>query len=87
MTLLVELLKSELKLCPAYDELVGMIESQSGPNRPSTKTMTEELHYFAIISLVVNQMMWVLRFKIQEDRLKEEMRQTQLRQTETAIGT
>ena len=66
MTLLVELLKSELKFCPTYDELVGMIESQSGPKRPSTKTMTEELHFFAIISLVVNQMMCFC--KIQESR-------------------
>ena len=31
---MIKTLKSELKLRPTYDELVGMIESQGDPNRP-----------------------------------------------------
>ena len=32
---MIKTLKSELRLRPTYDELIGMIESQGDPNRPS----------------------------------------------------
>ena len=31
-------LKSELKLRPTYDEMIGMIEAQGDENRPSIET-------------------------------------------------
>ena len=34
-------LKSELRLRPTYDELVGMIEAQGDPNRPSIEQVID----------------------------------------------
>ena len=38
---MIQTLKSELKLRPTYDELVGMIESQGDPNRPSIEQVID----------------------------------------------
>ena len=38
---MIQTLKSELKLRPTYDELVGMIESQGDPNRPSIEQVVD----------------------------------------------
>ena len=47
--------KTELKLLPTYDEMVGMIESQGDQNRPSIeKILIGEQHYLEMASLVVN---------------------------------
>ena len=31
---MIKTLKSEIKLRPPYDEMIGMIETQGNPNRP-----------------------------------------------------
>ena len=38
---MIKTLKSELKLRPTYDEMIGMIESQGDPNRPSIETVID----------------------------------------------
>ena len=38
---MIQTLKSELKLRPTYDELIGIITSQGDPNRPSIETVID----------------------------------------------
>ena len=38
---MIKTLKSELKLRPTYDEMIGMIEAQGDPNRPSIETVID----------------------------------------------
>ena len=48
---MIKTLKSELRLRPTYDELIGMIESQGDPNRPSIENVIIEGQlYLEIIS-------------------------------------
>ena len=52
---MIKTLKSELRLRPTYDELIGMIEEQGDPNRPSIEqVIIEGLPCLEIISLVVS---------------------------------
>ena len=39
---MIKTLKSELKLRPTYDEMIGMIESQGDPSRPSIEQVTDK---------------------------------------------
>ena len=83
-------LKTELKLRPTYDELVGMIESQGDPNRPPIEKIIDRRATIFRNNQFGSQFDNVdfLGLKKQEeDKLKEEMRQTQLRQTAIARGT
>ena len=43
-------LKSELRLRPTYDELVGMIESQGDPNRPSIEQVVDSYKIWCFIT-------------------------------------
>ena len=38
---MIKTLKSELKLRPTYDEMIGMIEAQGDPNRLSIETVID----------------------------------------------
>ena len=38
---MIKTLKSELNLRPTYDEMIGMIEAQGDPNRPSIETVID----------------------------------------------
>ena len=87
---MIKTLKSELKLRPTYDELVGMIESQGDPNRPPIEKIIDRRATIFRNNQFGSQFDNVdfLGLKKQEeDKLKEEMRQTQLRQTAIATGT
>ena len=87
---MIKTLKSELKLRPTYDELVGMIESQGDPNRPPIENIIDRRATIFRNNQFGSQLDNVdfLGLKKQEeDKLKEEMRQTQLRQAAMARGT
>ena len=87
---MIKTLKSEFKLRPTYDELVGMIESQGDPNRPPIEKIIDRRATIFRNNQFGSQLDNVdfLGLKKQEeDKLKEEMRQTQLRQTAIARGT
>ena len=87
---MIKTLKSELKLRPTYDELVGMIESQGDPNRPPIEKIIDRratLFRNNQFGSQFDNVDFLGLKKQEEDRLKEEMRQTQLRQTAIARGT
>ena len=87
---MIETLKSELKLRPTYDELVGMIESQGDPNRPPIEKIIDRRATIFRNNQFGSQFDNVdfLGLKKQEEnRLKEEQRQMQLRQTAVGTGT
>ena len=57
---MIKTLKSELKLRPTYDEMIGMIEAQGDPNRPSIETVIDrKATIFKIISLEVSLIMLI----------------------------
>ena len=81
---MIQTLKSELKLRPTYDELIGMISSQGDENRPSIETVIDRKATIFRNNQFGSQFDNVdfLGLKQQEeDKLKHEMRQHQLRQT------
>ena len=87
---MIKTLKSELKLRPTYDELVGMIESQGDPNRPPIEKIIDRratLFRNNQFGSQLDNVDFLGLKKQEEDKLKEEMRQTQLRQTAIARGT
>ena len=87
---MIKTLKSELKLRPTYDELVGMIESQGDPNRPPIEKIIDRRATIFRNNQFGSQFDNVdfLGLKKQEEeKLKQEQRQTQLRQTAIATGT
>ena len=87
---MIKTLKSELKLRPTYDELIGMIESQGDPNRPPIDQVIDRRATLFRNNQFGSQFDNVdfLGSKKQEDeKVKNEMRQTQLRQTAMATGS
>ena len=87
---MIKTLKSELKLRPTYDEMIGMIESQGDPNRPSIEQVIDRR------ATIFRNNQFGSQFdnidflglkKQEEDKVKEEIRQTQLRQTAMATGS
>ena len=83
-------MKSELKLRPTYDEMIGMIESQGDPNRPSIENIIDRRATIFRNNQFGSQFDNVdfLGLKKQEeDKVKNEMRQTQLRQRSMATGS
>ena len=81
---MIKTLKSELKLRPTYDELIGRIESQGDPNRPPIEQVIDRRATLFRNSQFGSQLDYVdfLSLKKQEeDKVKNELRQTQLRQT------
>ena len=80
---MIKTLKSELRLRPTYDELIGMIEAQGDPNRPPIEQVIDRM------ATLVRNNQFGSQFdnvdflglkKQEEDKVKEELRQTQLRQ-------
>ena len=83
-------LKSELKLRPTYDELIGMINEQGDPNRPPIEQVIDRRATLFRNNQFGSQFdnLDFLGLKKQEDdKVKIEMRQTQLRQTAMATGS
>ena len=78
-------LKSELKLRPTYDELIGMIESQGDPSRPPIEQVIDRR---AIqFGSQFDNVDFLGKKKQEDDKVKNEMRQTQLRQTAMVTGS
>ena len=87
---MIKTLKSELKLRPTYDEMIGMIEAQGDPNRPSIETVIDRRATIFRNNQFGSQFDNVdfLGLKKQEeDRAKEATRQAQLRQAGIDAGT
>ena len=87
---MIQTLKSELKLRPTYDELVGMIESQGDPNRPPIEKIIDRratLFRNNQFGSQFDNLDFLGLKKQEEDKLKQEQRQTQLRQTAVGTGT
>ena len=87
---MVKTLKSELNLRPTYDEMIGMIEAQGDPNRPSIETVIDRratLFRNNQFGSQFDNMDFLGLKKQEEDRAKEEVRQAQLRQAGIMAGT
>ena len=87
---MIKTLKSELKLRPTYDELIGMIEAQGDPNRPPIDQVIDRratLFRNNQFGSQFDNVDFLGLKKQEEDRVKNEMRQTQLRQTAMATGS
>ena len=78
---MIKTLKSELKLRPTYDEMIGMIQSQGDPNRPSIESVIDKYG-----SQFDNVDFLGLK-KQEEDKVRNELRQAQLRQVGIEKGT
>ena len=87
---MIQTLKSELKLRPTYDELVGMIESQGDPNRQS---ITEVIDRKATIfrnnqfGSQFDNLDFLALKKQEEDRARDNSRQAQLKKAGIDAGT
>ena len=87
---MIKTLKSELTLRPTYDEMIGMKESQGDPNRPSIESVIDRRATIFRNNQFGSQFDNVdfLGLKKQEeDKVKNEMRQAQLRQTAISTGS
>ena len=87
---MIKTLKSELKLKPTYDEMIGMIEAQGDPNRPSIETVIDRratLFRNSQFGSQFDNIDFLGLKKQEEDRAKEEVRQVQLRQAGIMAGT
>ena len=87
---MIKTLKSELKLRPTYDEMIGMIEAQGDPNRPSIETVIDRKATIFRNNQFGSQFDNVdfLGLKKQEeDRARENLRQAQLRKAGIDAGT
>ena len=87
---MIKTLKSELKLRPTYDELVGMIESQGDPNRPSVEQIIDRR------ATIFRNNQFGSQFdnidflglkKQEEDRARENLRQAQIQKAGVDAGT
>ena len=87
---MVKTLKSELRLRPTYDEMIGMIEAQGDPNRPPIEQVIDRratLFRNNQFGSQFDNIDFLGLKKQEEDKVKEEIRQTQLRQTAMATGS
>ena len=87
---MIKTLKSELKLRPTYDEMIGMIEAQGDPNRPSIEKVIDRRATIFRNNQFGSQFDNVdfLGLKKQEeDRARENLRQAQLRNVGIDAGT
>ena len=87
---MIKTLKSELRLRPTYDELIGMIEAQGDPDRPSIEQVIDRRATIFRNNQFGSQFDNVdfLGLKKQEeDRVKEELRQAQLKEKAVSTGT
>ena len=87
---MIKTLKSELRLRPTYDELIGMIEEQGDPNRPSIEQVIDRratLWRNNQFGSQFNNVDFLGLKKQEEDKVKEELRQAELRKTAMATGS
>ena len=87
---MIQTLKAELKLRPTYDELVGRIESQGDPNRPSIEQVIDRKATIFRNNQFGSQFDNIdfLGLKKQEEnRAKENLRQAQIRNAGIQQGT
>ena len=83
-------LKSELTLRPTYDELIGLINQQGDENRPPIENIIGRratLFRNSQFGSQFDNVDFLGLKKQEEDKVKEELRQTQLRQTAMATGS
>ena len=87
---MIKTLKSELKLRPTYDEMIGMIESQGDPNRPSIESVIDRR------ATIFRNNQYGSQFdnidflglkKQEEDKVRNELRQAELRKAGVEKGT
>ena len=86
---MIKTLKSELRLRPTYDELIGMIESQGDPNRPSIENVIDRraaLFRNNQFGSQLDNIDFLGLKKQEEDRAKEDVRRAQLRQRGITAG-
>ena len=87
---MIKTLKAELKLRPTYDEMIGMIEDADKENRPPIDKVIDRRATLFRNNQFGSQFDTIdfLGLKKQEeDKVKNELRQTQLRQTAMATGS
>ena len=87
---MIKTLKSELKLRPTYDEMLGMIEAEGDPNRPPIEKVIDRratLFRNNQFGSQFDNLDFLGLKKQEEDKVKNELRQTQLRQTAMATGS
>ena len=87
---MIKTLKSELRLRPTYDELIGMIEEQGDPNRPSIEQVIDRratLFRNNQFGSQFDNVDFLGLKKQEEDKVKEELRQAELRKTAMATGS
>ena len=83
-------LKSELRLRPTYDELIGMIEAQGDPNRPPIEQVIDRratLFRNNQFGSQFDNVDFLGLKKQEEDKVKEDLRQAELRKTAMATGS
>ena len=86
---MIKTLKSELTLRPTYDELIGLINQQGDENRPPIENVIDRratLFRNNEFGSQFDNVDFEGLKKQEEDKVKEELRQTQLRQTAMATG-
>ena len=87
---MIKVLKSELKLRPTYDEMIGMIEDADKENRPPIDKVIDRratLFRNNQFGSQFDNLDFLGLKKQEEDKVKNELRQTQLRQTAMATGS
>ena len=87
---MIKTLKSELTLRPTYDELIGLINQQGDENRPPIEKVIDRratLFRNNQFGSQFDNVDFLGLKKQEEDKVKEELRQTQLRQTAMATGS
>ena len=87
---MIKTLKAELKLRPTYDEMIGMFNEQDKENRPPIEKVIDRRATLFRNNQFGSQFdnLDFLGLKKQEDdKVKNEMRQTQLRQTAMSTGS
>ena len=86
---MIKTLKSELKLRPTYDEMIGMTEAQSDENRPSIEKVIDRRATLFRNNQFGSQFDNIdfLGLKKQEEDRAKEVRQAQLRQTAISTGS
>ena len=87
---MIKTLKSDLRLRPTYDELIGMIEEQGDPNRPPIDQVIDRratLFRNNQFGSQFDNVDFLGLKKQEEDKVKEDLRQAELRKTAMATGS
>ena len=87
---MIKKLKAELQLRPTYDEMIGMIKEQDKENRqPIEKVIDRRATLFRYnqFGSQFDNLDFLGLKKQEDDKVKNELRQTQLRQTAMATGS